>query len=188
MNASLFIRTAACALILGGALSLVPTGAPASQAEPFFVDIAETETPQPGGDVLDVAAAQGEFQTFLRAVEAAGYEDTLRGEGPFTIFAPTDAAFEQLGEAEVHRLLQPQAHEELLALLAYHVVAERVTTESVHGVVRQEAASGYRLTLDGRDGLRVNDQLVVTPDLQASNGIIQGINRVLSPPVLVASR
>ncbi len=115
-------------------------------------------------------------------------EDTLRGEGPFTVFAPTDAAFEALGEREVERLMQPAAHEELMALISYHVVAERVTTDGVAGrVVRQEAASGYRLNIDGRDGLRVNDELVVVPDINADNGAVQGINTVLSPPVLVAS-
>ena len=72
-------------------------------------------------------------------------------------------------------------------LLSYHVVAERLTSETVGGRnTRPESANGYRLTVDGRDGLRVNDELVVMPDITASNGIIQGINAVLSPPVLVA--
>ncbi len=174
------------AFALAAGLAFVPAAAP---AEPFFMHIAETTTPDPAGDVLDVAAASGQFQAFLAAVEAAGMEDTLRGEGPFTVFAPTDAAFEELGEAEVRRLMQPAAHEELMALVSYHVVAERVTTESIGGqVVREEAASGYRLTVDGRDGLRVNDELVVVPDMNADNGVIQGINAVLTPPVLVAQR
>ncbi len=154
----------------------------------FFVEVAETETPNPQGDVLDVAAATGQFTQFLAAVEAAGYEETLRGEGPFTIFAPTDDAFRRMSSAERDRLLQPEHHEELLALLAYHVVNERVTTQSVGAhVVRPEASNGYRLNVDGRDGLRVNDQLVVMPDVEASNGVIQGINTVLAPPSLVAS-
>lgn len=149
--------------------------------------IAETETPNPEGDVLDVAAATGQFTQFLAAVEAAGYEETLRGEGPFTIFAPTDEAFRQMNQREVERLMQPQNRDELVALLAYHVVPERVTTASVNGrSTRPESANGYRVTLDGRDGLRVNDQLVVMPDIDASNGVIQGINSVLAPPVLVA--
>jgi uncharacterized surface protein with fasciclin (FAS1) repeats len=94
-----------------------------------------------------------------------------------------------MGQAQVTRLLDPRQHEELLALLAYHVVPLRLTSESVSGqVVREETAGGYRVQIDGRDGLRVNDQLVVVPDLGASNGMIQGINAVLSPPVLVAQR
>lgn len=179
------------ATLLGALVLLAPAAAHAQDR--FFVDVAQTPTTnvpaRPNGDVLEVAAASGQFQTFLRACEAAGYQETLRGEGPFTIFAPTDAAFRAMGQREVGRLLRPAAHEELLALLAYHVVPERLTTTSMQGrVVRAEAASGYRLVIDARDGLRVNDQLVVMPDLEARNGVIQGVNTVLTPPVLVASR
>ena len=164
---------------------LAPQAAIAQNAESFL--IAETETPNPDGDVLDVAAATGQFTQFLAAVEAAGYEETLRGEGPFTIFAPTDEAFRQMDRREVDRLMLPQNRDELVALLAYHVVPERVTSASVEGRrTRPESANGYRVSIDGRDGLRVNDQLVVMPDIEASNGMIQGINSVLSPPVLVA--
>lgn len=173
------------AALFAAACLLAPQTAIAQNADRFFV--AETQTPNPDGDVLDVAAATGQFTRFLAAVEAAGYEDTLRGEGPFTIFAPTDEAFRQMDQAEVERLMQPQNRDELLALLAYHVVAERITTESVgRRTTRPEAANGYRVTIDGRDGLRINDELVVMPDINASNGTIQGINHVLSPPVLVA--
>lgn len=173
------------AALLAAACLLAPQAAIAQNADRFL--IAETQTPNPDGDILDVAAATGQFTRFLAAVEAAGYEETLRGEGPFTIFAPTDAAFREMDQAQVDRLMQPQNREELLALLAYHVVPEHVTTENVGSrVTRPESASGYRVTVDGRDGLRVNDQLVVMPDIEASNGTIQGINSVLSPPVLVA--
>lgn len=174
------------AFALAAGLAFVPAPAP---AEPFVMHVAETTVPDPAGDVLDVAAATGQFEIFLAAVEAAGMQETLRGEGPFTVFAPTDTAFEALGDAEVRRLMQPAAHEELMALIAYHVVAERLTSASIDGqVVREEATSGYRLTLDGRDGLRVNDELVVIPDVSAGNGVIQGINAVLAPPVMVAAR
>ena len=173
-------------------LVLVLLAAPPAMAQTgqrFFIDIAQTQTPDPQGDVLDVAAATGQFTRFLAAVEAAGYEETLRGEGPFTIFAPTDEAFRQMNQREVERLMQPRNRDELLALLAYHVVDRRVTTESMGRTRAQiEASNGYQVTVDGRDGLRVNDQLVVTPDVEASNGVIQGINTVLAPPVMVASR
>jgi uncharacterized surface protein with fasciclin (FAS1) repeats len=150
--------------------------------------IAET-APNPEGDVLEVAAATGQFTRFLAAVETAGYAETLRGPGPFTIFAPTDEAFRRMDRRERERLMRPAQHDELLALLAYHVVPGRVTTASLRGgVSRREAANGHRVTLDARDGLRINDQLVVMPDIEARNGVLQGINSVLSPPVLVASR
>jgi len=174
------------AALIACALALAPSAVAQSVGDRFF--IAETVVPNPSGDVLEVAAATGQFTRFLAAVEAAGYSDTLRGEGPFTIFAPTDEAFRQMNQREVERLMQPAQHEELLALLAYHVVPQRVTRQSVGArITRMEAASGYRVTLDGRDGLRVNDQLVAMPDIEASNGVIQGINTVLAPPVLVAS-
>ena len=173
------------AALLAAAWLIVPQAAIAQTADRFF--IAEVQTPNPDGDVIDVAAATGQFTHFLAAVEAAGYEETLRGEGPFTIFAPTDDAFRHMDQAELDRLMQPQNRDELVALLAYHVVPERVTSESVGArTARPESASGYRVTLDGRDGLRINDELVVMPDISASNGVIQGVNRVLSPPVLVA--
>jgi len=180
----MFQRPLRAALIAAACL-IAPQAAIAQNADRFL--IAETQTPNPEGDVLDVAAATGQFTRFLAAVEAAGYEETLRGEGPFTIFAPTDDAFRQMDQAEVERLMQPQNRDELVALLAYHVVPERVTTESVGArTARPESANGYRVTLDGRNGLRINDELVVMPDITASNGVIQGVNRVLSPPVLVA--
>lgn len=174
------------AALLAAACLLAPQAAIAQSADRFL--IAETQTPDPEGDVLDVAAATGQFTRFLAAVQAAGYEETLRGEGPFTIFAPTDAAFAEMDQAQLDRLMQPVNRDELVALLAYHVVPEHVTSESVGArTTRPESANGYRVTLDGRDGLRVNDELVVMPDINASNGVIQGVNHVLSPPVLVAS-
>lgn len=170
--------------LLGGAIALFATPAFAQNDLRFPVS---EQAPNPQGDLLEVAAATGQFTQFLAAVEAAGYQETLRGPGPFTIFAPTDDAFRAMNQTEVRRLLQPRAHEELLAILAYHVVPGRLTSENMHGrVTRPEASSGYRLTVDGRDGLRVNDELVVIPDIDATNGVIQGINSVLSPPVLVA--
>lgn len=180
-------RTGVRALMLALALTAAPSLA-ASAPDPFFVAISDI-TPRAGGDVLDVAAATGQFTTFLAAVEAAGLEDTLRGQGPFTLFAPTDAAFRDMNQRDLDRLMQPLRHDELVAFVTYHVVAERVTTESVgDAVARAESTSGDYLQIDGRDGLRVNDELVVMPDIDADNGIIQGINAVLSPPVLVASR
>jgi uncharacterized surface protein with fasciclin (FAS1) repeats len=173
------------AILIASVIAIAPA-ALAETGHRFL--IADTVQPRAEGDVLEVAAATGQFSRFLEAVEAAGYAETLRGEGPFTIFAPTDEAFRQMDQREMERLMLPQNRDELVALLSYHVVAERITSEGVEGVVRPESANGYRLTIDGRDGLRVNDQLVAMPDVEASNGVIQGINSVLAPPVMVASR
>jgi uncharacterized surface protein with fasciclin (FAS1) repeats len=169
------------------ALAVLAAPAPAQTGERFLV--AEAAAPEAAGDVLEAAAAAGQFTRFLAALQAVGYAETLRGEGPFTLFAPTDEAFRRLPPGEFERLMQPRNRDELLALLAYHVVPERVTRASVQGrVVSAEAASGYRLALDGRDGLRVNDELVVAPDIEAANGVVHGLNAVLAPPSLLAER
>lgn len=180
------LRTLSRIALIAAMVTLAPP-AIAQTGDRFL--IAETTAPNTQGDVLEVAAATGQFTQFIAAVEAAGYQETLHGEGPFTIFAPTDEAFRQMDQRQRARLMDPHNHDELLALLAYHVVPERVTSESLSGrVVRPEASNGYRVTVDGRDGLRINDQLVTMPDIEASNGVIQGINTVLAPPVMVASR
>jgi uncharacterized surface protein with fasciclin (FAS1) repeats len=168
-----------------GALVLV--AAPAFAAPtPVLVDA--PQTPNPAGDVLDVAAAEGQFTRFLSLVHSAGYEDTLRSAGPFTVFAPTDAAFRRMDPHELMRLTQPRNHEELRTTLGYHILRGAVTNASAHGrITHPQALNGYPMTVDARDGLRVNDQLVAMQDIQASNGVLQGINRVLSPPVMVAS-
>ena len=133
-------------------------------------------------------AAAGQFRIFLRALRTAGYEETLRGPGPFTVFAPTDDGFARMDRAKFERLMEPSGHHELLSLLSYHVVPGRLTSANMHGrAVRMHAANGYDITLDGNDGLRVNDQLVAVPDLAARNGVVQGINAVLSPPVMIAT-
>jgi uncharacterized surface protein with fasciclin (FAS1) repeats len=160
----------------------------AQTSERFLVDLSSTTRPNPSGDVLEVAAATGQFQHFLAAVHAAGYEDTLRGPGPYTIFAPTDEAFRTMDQRELVRLMQPRNRDELRSLLGYHILRARLTSEGLHGRTQSlETLSGYRVTVDGSDGLRVNDQLVAVRDMEGSNGVIQGINSVLSSPVMVAS-
>ncbi|MEZ6022515.1 MAG: fasciclin domain-containing protein [Hyphomonadaceae bacterium] len=169
-------RTLITALAGLAMLALAPA-APAQTGNRFL--IAETVNPDPQGNVLEVAAATGQFTLFLEAVRAAGLEETLSGEGPFTLFAPTDDAFRRMPRAERDRLLQPRNHEELLALITYHVAPERVTRASLDGrVERVEMANGYRATIDGREGLRINDQLAAIQDIEASNGVVHGINSV----------
>lgn len=172
-------------LLIGAAIALVPTPAP---AEPFL--IAQTEEPRPlPDDVIDAAAETGQFRIFLAAVESAGMSETLRGEGPFTIFAPTDAAFQEMNQSELDWLMQPAQHEELIRFVSYHIVPDLVTHGAIEGRrIAIDNAAGDRLQLDARDGLRVNDQLVVMPDVVAANGAVQGVNAILRAPIAVASR
>lgn len=182
------LRTA----LLAAALIATPVATPAiavGSPDPFFVWISEATDPRAQGDVLDAAEATGQFTIFLRAVEASGMEETLRGEGPFTLFAPTDSAFREMDPRTYARLMDPLRHDDLVAFVSYHVVPERVTTNTAaEANAREESTSGDFVQIDGRDGLRVNDELVVLQDIEARNGVVQGINNVLQPPVLVASR
>jgi uncharacterized surface protein with fasciclin (FAS1) repeats len=183
MTISPLARIALAAALLG----LTPAVS-AQTSERFLVDTTQTTRPNPAGDILDVAAATGQFQHFLTAVRAAGYEDTLRGPGSYTIFAPTDQAFRDMDQAELARLMQPRNRDELRSLLAYHVIRARLTTDTLHTRTQTiRTLNGYRVTVDGGDGLRVNDELVAMPDINATNGVLQGINSVLSAPVVIAS-
>ncbi|MBI3440067.1 MAG: fasciclin domain-containing protein [Proteobacteria bacterium] len=162
--------------------------AQAQTSDRFFIDLPSTTRPNASGDILEVAAATGQFQHFLAAVQAAGYEDTLHGLGPFTIFAPTDEAFREMDQHELVRLMMPRNRDELRSLLGYHFLRTRLTSDAMHGRTRSlQTLTGYRVTVDGSDGLRVNDQLVAVRDMRASNGVIQGINSVLAAPVMIAS-
>jgi uncharacterized surface protein with fasciclin (FAS1) repeats len=182
------LRNAATALLFASGLGLT-CAAPAS-AERFLIALNDSnQQAQMPKDVIDAAAETGQFHLFLSAVETAGMEDTLRGDGPFTLFAPTDAAFTPRDQAQLQRLMRPAAHDELIAFVSYHVVPERVSRETLHGrSMRMQSAGGHNLSLDARDGLRVNDQLVVAPDIEAGNGYVQGMNAVLYPPVLLSQR
>jgi uncharacterized surface protein with fasciclin (FAS1) repeats len=134
------------------------------------------------GDIVAVASAAGSFSTLLAAVEAAGLVGVLKGEGPFTVFAPTDAAFAALPEGTVEALLaDPDA---LRAVLTYHVVPGRVTASQLvsAGGATPATANGQTLNIVVNGGVvRVDDATVVTADVMASNGVIHVIDSVLLP-------
>lgn len=133
-------------------------------------------------DIVDVAAGAGSFTTLVAAVEAAGLVDTLKGDGPFTVFAPTDEAFAALPEGTVEGLLQPENRETLTSILTYHVVPAAVPASDLVGqTVAVRTVNGTRLTVDGRDGVSVDGATVTQPDIEASNGIIHVIDQVLIP-------
>jgi uncharacterized surface protein with fasciclin (FAS1) repeats len=135
-------------------------------------------------DIVETAVRAGEFQTLAEALQAAGMVEALRQPGPYTVFAPTDAAFARLPRGQLERLLQPENREQLRALLAYHVVPGTVTSSDLAGQrVRQTTVGGRDLTINGRGrGVRVNNATVTAPDVTASNGVIHAIDRVLIPP------
>jgi uncharacterized surface protein with fasciclin (FAS1) repeats len=133
-------------------------------------------------DIVDTAVAAGSFETLVAAVKAAGLVDTLKGEGPFTVFAPTDEAFKKLPEGTVADLLKPENKEKLTAILTYHVVPGKVLAKDVVGVKSAKTVNGKELTVkvDG-DTVMIDSAKVVKTDIHTSNGVIHVIDTVLLP-------
>lgn len=130
-------------------------------------------------DIVDTAVAAGSFKTLAAALQAAGLVDTLKGEGPFTVFAPTDEAFAKLPEGTVEALLKDKA--KLTAILTYHVVAGEVKAADVVKLDSAKTVQGQNVSIDATDGVKVNDAKVVKADIVCSNGVIHVIDTVLLP-------
>ncbi|MCD6043354.1 MAG: hypothetical protein K0R40_2957 [Burkholderiales bacterium] len=130
-------------------------------------------------DIVDTAVASGQFNTLVEAVKAAGLADTLKGEGPFTVFAPTDAAFAKLPAGTLESLLNDK--EKLAQILTYHVVAGKVMSSDVTtGAVPTVQGQTLNVVADS-GGVKVNEANVVTADVVASNGVIHVIDAVVLP-------
>ncbi len=135
-----------------------------------------------GKDIVDTAVGAGSFETLVAAVSAAGLVDTLKGNGPFTVFAPTDEAFAELPAGTVDELLKPENKDQLVAILTYHVVPAKVTAADVAGqTVTAKTVQGGKLMVDGRKGVMINDAEVVQADIMASNGVIHVVDKVILP-------
>jgi len=134
-------------------------------------------------DIVDTAVEAGSFTTLVAAVEAAGLVETLKGEGPFTVFAPTDDAFAALPEGTVESLLEPENKDQLSAILTYHVVPGRVMAADAAGAeVELETVQGETVMVDGTgEGVTVDGANVVTADIEADNGVIHVIDQVIMP-------
>jgi uncharacterized surface protein with fasciclin (FAS1) repeats len=131
-------------------------------------------------DIVDTAVSAGSFTTLVAAVQAAGLVDTLKGEGPFTVFAPTDEAFAALPEGTVEALLaDPEA---LAAILTYHVVAGKVMSTDLSDGMMAATVNGADITIGTMGGVSVNGANVLTADIEASNGVIHVIDAVILPP------
>ncbi|WP_299480305.1 fasciclin domain-containing protein [uncultured Roseibium sp.] len=133
-------------------------------------------------DIVDTAVSAGSFNTLVAAVQAAGLVDTLKGEGPFTVFAPTDEAFAALPEGTVENLLKPENKDQLVAILTYHVVPGKVMSSDIAGKKAEVASvQGSEISVDATDGVKVDGAKVVTADIEASNGVIHVIDAVILP-------
>jgi uncharacterized surface protein with fasciclin (FAS1) repeats len=133
-------------------------------------------------DLLETLKSSGSLQKFVAAVEAATLVDMLTGTGPFTVFAPSDQAFESLPAGTLERLLQPEHRTELIHVVKNHVVSGEVFTDGIRGKkFSRKSLAGVELTINGNDNIKVNKAHINTADIAASNGVIHIIDAVLAP-------
>jgi len=134
-----------------------------------------------GKDIVDIAAGNEDFSTLVAAVQAADLVETLKGDGPFTVFAPTNAAFEALPEGTVETLLKPENKDKLAAILTYHVVPGKVMSGDLSNGMSATTVQGSDVTIMTEGGVMVNGANVTTADIEASNGVIHVIDAVILP-------
>jgi uncharacterized surface protein with fasciclin (FAS1) repeats len=133
-------------------------------------------------DIVDTAVGAGTFKTLAAALQAAGLVETLKGAGPFTVFAPTDEAFAKLPEGTVENLLKPENKAKLVAILTYHVVSGKVMAADVVKLSSAKTVQGSEVKISVADGkVRVDKATVTATDIPASNGVIHVIDSVLLP-------
>ena len=133
-------------------------------------------------DIVDTAVSNGKFTTLVAAVQAAGLAETLKGPGPFTVFAPTDEAFAALPAGTVAELLKPENKAKLAAILTYHVVSGKVMSADIAGKAMDvKTVEGSSLKVDAMQGVTVDEAKVVTADVEATNGVIHVIDKVVMP-------
>ena len=158
----------------GLALALALVATPLAQAGQHGAMAASADT-----DIVDTALAAGDFTTLVTALQAAGLVDTLKGDGPFTVFAPTDEAFAQIPAGDLKALLADK--EKLTKVLTYHVVPGKVTAADVAGLTSAKTVEGESVEIDTSNGVRIDGAKVVKADVMASNGVIHVIDRVIMP-------
>jgi uncharacterized surface protein with fasciclin (FAS1) repeats len=134
-------------------------------------------------DIVETAIATGQFRTLAAALDKAGLVATLKGQGPFTVFAPTDAAFAKLPAGTVDSLLKPENKAQLTAILTYHVVSGKVMAADVAQLKEAETVNGKMVNVKADGGsVMINDAKVTAADVAASNGVIHVIDTVILPP------
>jgi uncharacterized surface protein with fasciclin (FAS1) repeats len=134
-------------------------------------------------DIVDTAIGAGTFTTLVTAIEAAGLVETLKGAGPFTVFAPTDAAFAALPAGTVEDLLKPENKEKLIAILTYHVVPGAVMSTDLTEGMMATTVNGAQVTITLEGEAKVNGAVISAADIVATNGVIHVIDSVILPPM-----
>lgn len=138
-------------------------------------------------DVIETAKKSGGFDVFTGAVAEAGLEEALKEMGPYTIFAPTDQAFAKIPKNKLDDLLKPENKERLQTLLKNHIVPGKLKANELKTLSQTKSTTGEELKIESRAGLWINEARVVSPDLEASNGVLHGIDLVLLPRANVAT-
>ncbi len=141
-----------------------------------------TEQVEASQDIVALAAETESLSTLVQAVQAAGLVETLQGEGPFTVFAPTNEAFAALPAGTLENLLKPENKDQLIAILTYHVVPGEVMSSDLSDGMSAATVNGADVTISTADGAKVNDANVVMADVDASNGVVHVIDAVILPP------
>lgn len=135
-----------------------------------------------GNTIVDAAVKAGQFKTLVAALTAAGLVDTLKGDGPFTVFAPTDAAFAALPDGTVENLLKPENKDKLVAVLTYHVVPGKIMSGDLAGKkMNAKTVQGGMVKVDAMSGVMINSSKVTSADIATDNGVIHVIDKVLLP-------
>ena len=176
-----------CAVVLGVVALPMIGGLACSKGEGPAPETGETTAKKPVAaapkDIVDTAVAAGSFKTLATALTAAGLVETLKGEGPFTVFAPTDDAFAKLPAGTLDELLRPENKAKLSAILTYHVVPGKVMAEDVVRLSSAQTVNGKELRIATKGGTVMVDNATVTQtDIQCSNGVIHVIDAVILPP------
>jgi uncharacterized surface protein with fasciclin (FAS1) repeats len=133
-------------------------------------------------DIVDLAVATESLSTLVAAVKAGGLVETLQGDGPFTVFAPTNEAFAALPEGTLESLLKPENKDQLVAILTYHVVAGKVMSTDLSEGMTAATVNGAEITITLADGAKVNGANIAAADVEASNGVVHVIDQVILPP------
>ena len=133
-------------------------------------------------DIVDTAVAAGSFKTLVAAVKAAGLVETLKSEGPFTVFAPTDDAFAKLPKGTIADLLKPENKDKLVAILTYHVIGGKVLSSDLKEGMEAPTVNGSNVTVSLSGGAKINGANVISADIKTKNGVIHVIGTVLLPP------
>ena len=172
------VATAVLVLLMGQ-LAIAGEKCAKSKVQYRSVAFAAVEAPK---DIVDTAVAAGSFKTLVAAVQAAGLVETLKGKGPFTVFAPTDEAFAKLPAGTVESLLKPENKDKLIAVLTYHVVPGKVLASDVVGLKEAKTVQGgkVKIAVIG-EKVKIDDATVVKTDIVTSNGVIHVIDSVILP-------